>query len=149
MHVGRRRNTSIAGRRPGYALAYNARPMDLLLEATRRVEDRHFWFRGLRRFLRPLLARAVAGRRGASLLDCGCGTGVNLPLLARLGSAWAVDLNPYGLAQARRRGFTRVARATVACLPFPDGSFDVVTSIDVLYSLGADDERRAVAEIFR
>jgi SAM-dependent methyltransferase len=123
--------------------------MDLLLDATHRVEARHFWFRALRRFLTPLLERAAGDRPDARLLDCGCGTGVNLPLLARYGSAWAVDLNRYGLGLARQAGFTRCARATVASLPFPDACFDVVTSIDVLYSVSDDDERRAVNEMFR
>jgi SAM-dependent methyltransferase len=123
--------------------------MDLLLDATHRVEARHFWFRGLRRFLAPLLRHATAGRLNARILDCGCGTGVNLPLFARYGTVWAVDLNRFGLGLARQAGFTRCARATVASLPFPDACFDVVTSIDVLYSLSDGDERVAVDEMFR
>ena len=45
-----------------------------LLEATARAERDHFWFRGFRRFVEPLVADAA---RGASpeILDCGCGTG--------------------------------------------------------------------------
>jgi SAM-dependent methyltransferase len=123
--------------------------MDLLLQATRRIEDRHFWFRGLRRFLRPLLAQAVAGRPNPRILDCGAGTGVNLPLLATFGSVSGVDLNAYGVGQARSRGFTSTARANVAALPFYGETFDVATSIDVLYSLSDDDERRAVDEMWR
>ena len=70
--------------------------MDRLLTATHRVEAQHFWFRGLRRFLVPLVAQAAGGRPNARLLDCGCGTGVNLPLLSRFGAVAAVDLNAYG-----------------------------------------------------
>ena len=123
--------------------------MDRLLDATHRVEARHFWFRDLRRFLRPLLDRATGGRTGARLLDCGCGTGANLPLLARFASVWAVDLSAYGVGLARAAGFTRSARASVVQLPFGDATFDVVTSIDVLYSLDDEDEGRAVEEMYR
>ena len=123
--------------------------MDLLLEATHRVESRHFWFRGLRRFLRPLLRRATAGRKGVRILDCGSGTGVNLPLLARYGEAWAVDLSAYGTGLARAAGFAKTARASVACLPFRDAVFDVVTSLDVLYCLDEGDEPRAIQEMHR
>ncbi len=123
--------------------------MELLLEFTHRVETRHFWFRGLRRFLAPLLARATAGRRDAKLLDCGSGTGVNLPLLARFGRVWGVDLSAFGVGLARKSGFMRTARANVARLPFRADAFDVATSIDVLYCLQDDDERRAVSEMYR
>ena len=52
--------------------------MERLLDATARAETRHFWFRGLRRFVRPLLAEAVSGHSRPDILDCGCGTGANL-----------------------------------------------------------------------
>ncbi len=123
--------------------------MDRLLKATHRVGMQHFWFRGLRGFLRPLLERAVREPRTASILDCGCGTGVNLPLFSRYGSVCAVDLNEYGVGLARAGGFARCARATVASLPFRDRTFDLVTSIDVLVCLDEDDERRAVEEMYR
>jgi SAM-dependent methyltransferase len=40
-------------------------------------------------------------------------------------------------------------RASAASIPFASATFDLVTSFDVLYALGHDDERAAVAEMFR
>src|SRR5437763_13082829 len=107
--------------------------MDELLRATARAEARHFWFRGFRWFVTPLVRRALAGRSSARLLDCGCGTGANLDLLARYGSAYGFDRSAVGLQFARRSGKRRIARATVAAAPFPDDAFDLVASFDVLY----------------
>ena len=45
-----------------------------LLEATARAERDHFWFRGFRRFIEPLVADA-ASASSLDILDCGCGTG--------------------------------------------------------------------------
>jgi SAM-dependent methyltransferase len=123
--------------------------VDRLLEATARAEARHFWFRGLRRFVRPLLAQAVAGRVRPRALDAGCGTGCNLRMLAELARGYGVDLNRLGLSHARGSGLSRLARATVAALPFPDATFDVVTSFDVLYALTEEDARRAMSEMAR
>ena len=124
--------------------------MDLLLEATARAENDHFWFRGFRRFVAPALDRAAAGRRGLRLLDCGCGTGGNIRrLLARHGDAFGFDLTMAGLEHARRSGTNRVAQASVAAAPFASGTFDIVTSFDVLYCLPGDVERAAVGEMWR
>jgi SAM-dependent methyltransferase len=123
--------------------------VDRLLEATARAERDHFWFRGFRRFVAPLLRDAASGRRDLRLLDCGCGTGANLAMLAEYGTAWGFDLTWTGLAVATSRGLTRVARASVDAVPFPSGRFDIVTSFDVLYCLEEKVERAAVAEMFR
>lgn len=123
--------------------------MEHLLRATALAEARHFWFRGFRRFVTPLLGRATAGLSAARLLDCGCGTGANLELLSRFGQAYGFDLTEVGLALGREAGRARLARASVAAVPFPSGLFDVVTSFDVLYSLEPPIERAAVAEMYR
>ncbi|HEX6945340.1 MAG TPA: class I SAM-dependent methyltransferase, partial [Casimicrobiaceae bacterium] len=123
--------------------------MDRLLEATARAERDHFWFRGFRRFVAPLLAEAAQRRAGAVLLDCGCGTGHNLALLRRHGRAVGIDLTWTGLAFARQRGERSVARASATSLPFADASFDVVTSFDVIYALDDEAEAAALSEMFR
>jgi SAM-dependent methyltransferase len=123
--------------------------VDRLLEATAQAEARHFWFRGLRRFVRPLLAAAVAGRERPRVLDAGCGTGCNLQMLPELADGYGIDLNRLGLDCARRSGLRRLARASVAALPFSDATFDLVTSFDVLYALTEDDAQRGMSEMAR
>ena len=122
--------------------------MERLLDATARAEGGHFWFRGLRRFARPLLAEALSGHSHADILDCGCGTGANLEVLAGYGTARGVDREWTAVRRARGAG-RLVGQATVAQLPFGDERFDLVTSFDVLYCLETPDERAAVAEMYR
>jgi SAM-dependent methyltransferase len=123
--------------------------VDELLEKTYRAEERHFWFRGFRRFVRPLLEEAVAGVPRPRVLDAGCGTGRNLVMLDALGRPFGVDITALGLAFAARNGRRTVARATVTELPFPDASFDLVTSFDVLYALDDEQEPAAFSEMAR
>jgi len=125
------------------------RPVEHLLRATARAETQHFWFRGFRAFVTPLLRHAAEGRRHPRLLDCGCGTGANLELLDTFGHAYGFDLTEAGLRIGREAGRTRTARASVTAVPFPTAAFDIVTSFDVLYSLTDADEQTAIAEMYR
>lgn len=123
--------------------------MDLLLEATRRAEREHFWFKGFRAFVAPLVARAAAAHPPARLLDCGCGTGVNLPMLAQYGTAFGFDLTWTGLKFARDHGTARLAQASVVQVPFRDHAFDLVTCFDVLQCLPPDLGRQVLREFHR
>src|SRR5205814_876462 len=111
--------------------------MEWMLEATARAEDRHFWFRGLRRNARVLLDQALGGRRGLAIVDCGAGTGRNLDWLREYGRVTGIERSPVGLRVGRAHGRPMV-RATVTRLPLADASADLATSFDVLYCL--DDE---------
>jgi SAM-dependent methyltransferase len=123
--------------------------VDHMLRATARAEARHFWFRGFRHFVAPLVRHATRGLTDARILDCGCGTGANLEFLGRFGRPYGFDVTPLGLLIGRTAGRPRLVRATVAAVPFPDNTFDLVTSFDVLYALPEPDERAAVAEMHR
>ncbi|RPJ69026.1 MAG: class I SAM-dependent methyltransferase [Acidobacteria bacterium] len=123
--------------------------VDELLDATYLAEQEHFWFRGFRRFVVPAIERAASGRRDLRILDCGCGTGSNLALLAPYGRAFGFDLNALGLGFARRSGHARVARASIGAIPFPDAAFDLVTSFDVWQTLPPSVEAAAPREMFR
>jgi SAM-dependent methyltransferase len=121
---------------------------DRLLELTYRAEQSHFWFRGFRQYVRPALQRATAGVGDARILDCGCGTGSNLRLLGEYGRAVGFDLTATGVRFAHSRGH-RIARASIAAIPFRTGAFDLVTAFDVLQCLPDEVEASAVAEMAR
>jgi ubiquinone/menaquinone biosynthesis C-methylase UbiE len=96
---------------------------------------------GLGRWRRRLCEHA----RGR-VLDIGCGTGRNLPLLPR----GTVGVDPAGdpLRRARRRApGARLVQARAEALPFRDGIFDTVVSGLVFCSV--DDPALGLAEVRR
>jgi SAM-dependent methyltransferase len=73
-------------------------------------------------------------------------------MLGRLGDVIGLDFSELALELAAERGSARFARASVAQIPFRDGSFDLVTSFDVLChrSIGDDVEAlRGLARVLR
>jgi SAM-dependent methyltransferase len=63
--------------------------------------------------------------------------------------AAGVDLAPAALRLAARRASGRLAQATVTELPYAAGTFDVVTSFDVLVMLDPAAEAAALGEMAR
>lgn len=90
---------------------------------------------------------------GARILDCGCGYGFTLRMLAELTEAGLVGLDaaPERVAQVEhdlaRFSQVRVIQGDAQALPFTDASFDQAVCSEVLEHL--PDDAAAVREIFR
>ena len=108
-------------------------------EVVYNVEESHWWYVGMRRITTTLLEQCYPGRTDLGILDAGCGTGGAMVYLAHFGDVAGIDLSPYALAFSRQRNQMRLVQATVTHLPFADGSFDLITSFDVLYPRAFDD----------
>ena len=112
-------------------------------------EEHHWWYRGMRSISEALLDRWYRGPRPALILDAGCGTGGASEWLSRYGTVTGIDIAEAALSRAQSRGLRSLARGSVDALPFQAGSFDLVTSFDVLYHLGVKNDQQALAEIAR
>jgi SAM-dependent methyltransferase len=120
-------------------------------DTMRRVEDTYWWYQVLRAaVMSDLFQRFGAGAR-PRILDAGCGTGGMLHVLRTAHPDWetaGIDVSPLAVEHCRRRGFAQVIEGSVDKIPFPDASFDVVLSLDVLYHRDVSEER-AASEIAR
>ncbi len=112
------------------------------------LETTHWWYAGMRRITEAFLGPA-GGARQLRVLDAGCGTGAGMDFLSRYGPAYGVDLAQEAIDFCALRGLSRMARASVSSLPFPDASFDLVTSFDVLYHRAVEDDVCALREFHR
>ncbi|MCW3002492.1 MAG: hypothetical protein JWQ20_1790 [Conexibacter sp.] len=109
-------------------------------------DEDHWWYRGRRRVLRAELDRLPVGA-GARLLDAGCGSGRTLDELARYGQVTGLDVSDLAVQTARGRGHADVHLGSVEDMPFPSGTFDVVTCLDVIEH--TPDDRASLAELRR
>ncbi len=114
-----------------------------------RIEESHWWYTGRRKILSSFvedICRRVTDRR-PRILDVGCGTGANLLMLSKYGDAEGVDVSEDALAFCRERGLENVKLGAAEELPYEDGTFDLVTALDVVEHL--DDDLAGLREMRR
>jgi SAM-dependent methyltransferase len=117
----------------------------------RQSEENFWWYRGMRAGLFRMLEPHLKGRAIASALEAGCGTGYLSQLLQR-DRGWPIvplDFSGDGLRYARELGVRNAVQGDIRCLPFGDGEFDLVLSVDVLAHLPGGDEHPAARELAR
>jgi SAM-dependent methyltransferase len=117
----------------------------------RKSEENFWWYRGMRSILFRMLEPHLAGRRMGRALEAGCGTGYFTHLLQR-DRGWPVvplDFSGDGLHHARELGVGNPVQGDIRCLPFGEGAFDLVLSLDVLAHLPRGEELRAARELVR
>lgn len=113
------------------------------------LEARHWWYRGMRSITDGLLLTVLDRQDDLHILDAGCGTGMNLSALGRFGHVLGCDFSALALDYARRDHTGVLAQATVESLPYPDDTFDLVTSFDVIYCAEVGDDVAALREMAR
>jgi len=118
-------------------------------EVMARVEDRHWWYSGMRAIAAAWLDGAYVARNDLQILDAGCGTGGNGDFLRRYGRPVGLDVARQALVLGQRRLPGSILGGSVMALPFPASVFDLVTSFDVLYHRGVVDDRAALRETWR
>lgn len=115
------------------------------------AERTFWWYRGMRRILFRVLEPLLGGRQIRRVLEAGCGTGYFAHIL-ELERGWTVypsDIAAHGLAFARGYGLKRISQADLSALPFREGSFDLVTAMDVLVHFAPGEEVRPIREMSR
>ena len=99
------------------------------------VEDAHWWFAARRAIVDRMIER-LGLPRDAAILEPGCGTGGNFPMLARRGRLFALDADASAIGFAQARGLAQVAPGFLPdAIPFGDRRFDLIVMTDVLEHL--------------
>jgi SAM-dependent methyltransferase len=93
----------------------------------------HWWYRARRDILADYLTRWGGLPKDARILEIGCGTGHNLPMLAQFGEIDAIEIDETAGAKASER-----LGKPVGTSPLPElvgvepGSYDLVAVLDVI-----------------
>jgi len=116
-------------------------------------ETSFWWYVGMERILVSLFKLSTTAEYLNVALDAGCGTGRNLELLKEsyaIETLVGLDYSKDALEFAGTRKVGRLINGSTLKLPFPDETFDLITSLDVLVHLPEKkDPENAILEISR
>lgn len=103
-------------------------------------EQDHWWFVARRAIIDSLVRTHIPLPSDARVLEAGCGTGGNLPLLAQYGALDALEYDADARALAAARGLCRVeAAALPGEIGFGERCYDLIALLDVLEHIDEDE----------
>ena len=116
-----------------------------------KAENDFWWYRGMRHIMFGLLDPVAKERRFGRVLEAGCGTGHFAQALADRyrWPMFPLDLGWEGLEYGKGLGINHLTQGDIQALPYKDGAFDAVVSMDVIVHMPLGDERRPMAEFHR
>jgi SAM-dependent methyltransferase len=103
------------------------------------LDQDHWWFIARRKILSDIIARIAKPPTQARVLEVGCGTGHNLPMLGKFGGLEACELDECARALASQRFGREIKSARLPDLSmFERGTYDLVALFDVLEHVSDD-----------
>lgn len=114
-------------------------------------DSHHWWYRARRDILADYIAREAKLPANARILEIGCGTGHNLPMLATFGDVDAIEIDEAARAIASERLGKPVGAAPLPALTGVErGAYDMVAVLDVVEHIDDDVAAlRAMAECLK
>ncbi len=103
------------------------------------LDQTHWWYVARRRIIADLIAREIKPPKGAAILEIGCGTGHNFPVLKAFGQVDALEIDAPARAIASERLGQPVGDAPLPDLAgVPDAHYDLIALLDVLEHISDD-----------
>ncbi|MCX5693736.1 MAG: class I SAM-dependent methyltransferase [Candidatus Omnitrophica bacterium] len=96
------------------------------------LEDKHWWFVGMRDIFCRLISNIYKGNKKLLVLDVGCGAGMIMKDLEKFGKVVGVDVEDAALKFCQKRDVGDLCLGSGVNLPFKDATFDLVTAFSVV-----------------
>lgn len=114
------------------------------------LEGHFWWFPAMREITDTIVGREIE-KPELRILDAGCGTGFNLGHYASGNSrdVYGLDIAAAAVKHVLKRGFRKIAQASITQIPFKSETFDVVFSFEVVTQTPYETHNASLGEMHR
>ncbi|MBL7148073.1 MAG: class I SAM-dependent methyltransferase [Nanoarchaeota archaeon] len=98
----------------------------------------YWWFLGKRNLIDCLLSEIPRKRKRLKILDIGCGTGEDLPLISKYGDVFALEYSKEVIKYIPKEKVVGIVRGDARFLSFKENVFDIIIILDVLEHVKED-----------
>jgi ubiquinone/menaquinone biosynthesis C-methylase UbiE len=112
-----------------------------------KVAKNHWWYQSKRALITRLFQQHIHGQQ--TILDIGCGTGSNWPVLRNFGTVFGLDQSKFAINFCHKQGFAQARLGQATKLPWSAKKFTVVTIFDVLYHQAISSDLAVLREAWR
>lgn len=112
-----------------------------------REEANYWWSRARRNLIKRFISEFALPKDSMMVLDVGCGGGELLSSLKGYGKLFGLEPSVLGVTQSQAKTTARVVKGKAEKLPFKEGLFDILTSLDVIEHL--NDDSQALRNFYR
>jgi len=112
------------------------------------AEERHWWYVSLHSLILHFIAEERKSKDHLKILDAGCGTGRLCQLMAPFGAVHGCDVSDDAVSFCKKRYLPSIFKADLNTVLLGENRYDVITSIDVLYHRGIENEERVLKKFF-
>ena len=113
------------------------------------LADTHWWYQGMKNITITILKKYLSLENKIRILDVGCGTGFMFPYLSIFGGVSGIDISDEAIKQCHKRKYFMARQGTAENIPYANETFELITSLDVLYHKDIRDDLKVLKEFNR
>lgn len=114
------------------------------------LEDRHWWYLGMREIAFSILKSIENNYYFSKVLDAGCGTGGILNYIKKYFlDPIGTDISEKALRLCKTRNLKKLCCADIDSMPFKDETFNLITCFEVLCQRRVCNDEYALKELYR
>lgn len=106
-----------------------------------KIQQKHWWFVTKKKIVLDFIKRYSSANHNCKILDIGCGSGLMLSSLEKIGQTYGMDMSNEAISFSKEIFSGRVEKGSLPdIIPYDKNFFNIITALDVIEHVDQDVE---------